>query len=84
MIHPITMILICCFATSCLTAQDYFEQHESDRASFDLDCPKERLKIRSLKETRICEDAKVGVEGCGRRAMYICVINDGHAKWIRN
>jgi hypothetical protein len=51
----------------CVSIQDDVKT----KASFDLDCPKEKLM---LKETG---DAGFGVEGCGKRARYQCSANVG-------
>jgi len=47
-----------------------------ERASFDLKCPKEQIKLTKL------DDITFGAEGCDRSATYI--YNDYKNIWIMN
>lgn len=47
----------------------------SERASFELDCPVEKLKIKKLGA-----ESKAGVSGCEKRAVYFRV---GY-QWVKN
>lgn len=57
----------------------------TNRASFELHCPREQLKLVTLNVSRDVFPGdwprQVGVEGCGQRAVYV---RDGIADWIMN
>jgi hypothetical protein len=48
-----------------------------DRASFDLSCAKDQLKISDLGESKAA-----GVEGCGKKATYVYVYEQ--SLWVKN
>ncbi|HEX8698533.1 MAG TPA: hypothetical protein VF815_06840 [Myxococcaceae bacterium] len=48
-----------------------------DRASFDLECPKEQIQLTELGKFEM-----QGAEGCGKRATYI--FSSGQAVWLMN
>ena len=57
-------------ASACATmtaAQRFRESSGLERASFDLDCPKEQLNVVTLGKHTM----QVGVTGCGKRAVYV-------------
>jgi hypothetical protein len=63
--------------TACATA----ETHPLvKRASFDLDCPREKLVWRKF------DDQTYGVQGCGQKATYIesCQGLYEPCVWVRN
>jgi hypothetical protein len=49
----------------------------AERAAFDLNCPDDKLQIRSLGD-----DDTQGAAGCGRRATYL--YDTEHNRWILN
>lgn len=56
----------------------------AERASFELDCPKETLAVKGLTgdlDGPLFYGSKVGVQGCGRRAVYVRVQDHG---WVLN
>ena len=57
----------------------------TNRASFELHCPKEQIKLVTLNVSRDVFPGdwprQVGVEGCGQRAVYV---RDGVTDWIMN
>lgn len=54
----------------------------TDRAVFEMDCPKEQLTTMPIDRTT------VGVSGCGKKAVYVLVLGvNGSmygAKWVLN
>jgi len=46
-----------------------------ERATFDLDCPREQLSVVELS-------GGVGVSGCGRKAIYVFSMDSG--AWVLN
>lgn len=46
------------------------------RAAFDLECPVDRVSVRSLG------DSTRGVAGCGMRATYVLMCTDAICHWL--
>jgi hypothetical protein len=78
-------------ATACRTGTDTDPglNKLKARASFDLNCPRESLRIQTLDEQGHLQ----GVEGCGARATYVwsCRTTTGQGwgaeddcKWVMN
>lgn len=57
------------------TARGFRSSGAIDRAAFEMDCPKEQLKITELG------NASVGVSGCGKKQVYVDVLRQG---WVLN
>lgn len=57
------------------------------RASFDLDCPKEKLVLGVLGVLKVIGEPdkvdQIGVSGCERKAVYVNTEPYGH-KWVMN
>ena len=52
------------------------------RAAFELDCAVDRVQITDLTpKNRGLMYSSVGVTGCGRKAVYVYVFNQG---WVNN
>lgn len=60
------------FITGCVTFEGMRET-VADRAAFDLDCPRDKIKIESLGGYL---GRTLGASGCERRAVYL-VSGDG-------
>ena len=54
----------------------------SSSAAFELKCPKEQLQLSSLGAEYFAD--KIGVEGCGHRAVYVKVMSSGQRAWVMN
>jgi len=63
-----------------------FEKNSFDRvyprAEFDMDCPKEKLKLTIINANRHGYPETIGVRGCGHKAVY--VRPDNQENWILN
>lgn len=75
----------CLALSACYTPiRQSFTDHALSRASFEMECPRERLRLtglnRSLDEDPIA-GAQVGVSGCERRSVYVYSPSSG---WVLN
>ncbi len=83
---PIAILTAYCLALSaCYTPiRQSFAEHALSRASFEMECPREQLRLtglnRSLEEDPIA-GAQVGVSGCDRRSVYVFTSASG---WVLN
>ena len=69
-------IIFALAVTSCALNNDELVAVVKDRASFDLNCPKDKLNATVLKEQENFafmgpKNGSVGVEGCGLRRTYV-------------
>ncbi|MCP4133114.1 MAG: hypothetical protein GY754_19260 [bacterium] len=60
---------------SCSVLSKRLERQAAERASFDFNCPKEKIKATQLGGT-----SSFGVRGCGKRATYVL----GNSGWVLN
>jgi hypothetical protein len=80
------LVGICVLGAGCATTTigEHFQKHALNRASFEMQCPKERLQIKGLNEEleRLgpATGDQVGVSGCGKHAVYVLTQNG----WILN
>jgi hypothetical protein len=68
---------------ACATVGDSFDRYGFQRAVFDLQCPGEQLHVQGLNfalTEAFTVGAQVGVEGCGRRAVYVAT----QSGWLAN
>jgi len=71
-------------ATGCVvTAESSFKDKALDRVSFELSCPKEQIGMTVLHRNDGfgCAGSTMGVEGCGKKAIYVCTRSQ---EWINN
>jgi hypothetical protein len=83
----LALVLAGCSGYFLASSKEGFEANEMKRAAFDLDCPAEQLVVTELTagSTPITPDevaegghgTVVGVSGCGRKATYKYVKEDG-------
>lgn len=66
--------------SNCMTTEQHFRQNGLNKASFDMDCPKEKLQIVVLGELSH-GNGQVGVIGCNKKASYVAVQGTG---WVNN
>lgn len=59
--------------TACASASSL-----TKRASFELDCPAEKLTVAELDYNT------QGISGCGRKAVYVLIGPMGDRKWFLN
>ena len=81
------LVLAGCSGYFLASSKQGFEANEMNRAAFDLDCPAEQLVVSELTagSTPITPEevsegghgTVVGVTGCGRKASYKYVKQDG-------
>lgn len=74
-----TFVFVCLLSAcgSGSTTLRYFRETGGlERASFDLDCPKEQLNVVSLSEVGL----QAGVKGCGQKAVYVYI----NGAWLLN
>ena len=66
-----------------VTAESSFHDKALTRAAFELSCPAEKLQISVLErhDGLGCAGSQVGVEGCGKKAIYVCSRSQ---EWINN
>jgi len=74
------LILALCtaFISGCATSEGNWKQAQAtviELASFDLNCPKDQIKLTKLNEICNggvqCRAKSVGAEGCGKRMRYV-------------
>jgi len=78
----LTSVLL--LASGCVTIGQHFNQHALDRASFELQCPREQLQVIGLNadlDRQVGPGNQVGVSGCSRRAVYVLT---PYAGWVLN
>src|SRR2546428_9701039 len=63
----------------CFSAMDSFRNYGMPRASFEMHCPTEQLKVTVLLETPAGVGSQVGGEGCEKRTVYVLVSGAG---WV--
>jgi hypothetical protein len=63
-------------ATGCGNPNQMMDDTLRTRASFDLNCPAEQLKLTDL------DRVTSGVDGCGRRGTYTWIPSEN--RWVRN
>jgi hypothetical protein len=69
----------CATTTSKYTGKEWLVWNEDDlrdRAAFDLRCDQRKLKLTALSGRM-----QAGVQGCGRRATYVC---NRAGVWVAN
>jgi hypothetical protein len=71
-------IVAAVLASGCFNAVEERGDTLRARASFDLRCPQEELKVTPL------EQRAAGVDGCGQRATYIFQGNKLSGTWVLN
>ena len=77
------LVAVSAFGGGCITIGDHFTKHALDRASFEMQCSKERLQITGLNaglDRQVGIGNQVGVSGCGQQAVYVLTSNG----WILN
>ena len=65
-------------------AKSSFEDNTLKRVSFELSCPRKSLHYTVLREPERavgCSGASVGVTGCGKKAVYVCIADE---QWVNN
>lgn len=78
------LIILLVGLTSCVTAEGSFKDKGMSSAAFEMSCPAEELEVTVLDERvsgMACFGSKVGVSGCGKKAVYICA--EGNT-WLNN
>jgi len=67
----------------CITVVGTFKGNGIGTASFDLQCPAEKIETTVLKRNdRLgCLGSRVGVRGCGKQTTYEC---DNARNWHRS
>ena len=61
------------------TPKHFADKGGLKRAAFEFDCPEEELKVQNLGQD------KVGVSGCGKKAVYLYVQTGSHsAEYVNN
>ncbi|MFP2911260.1 hypothetical protein ACLESD_40800 [Pyxidicoccus sp. 3LFB2] len=63
---------------------DSFNRYALDRASFEMNCPKEKMQVQSLNvplDSNAAIGSQVGVQGCDKRAVYVLAQGAG---WLLN
>lgn len=68
------------FISNCMTTEEHFRQYGLNKASFDMECPQEKIQIHVLGELSR-GNGQVGVTGCNKKASYIAVQGAG---WVNN
>ncbi|WP_147456743.1 hypothetical protein [Leptospira yasudae] len=74
------VIYLTLFVSNCVTTEEHFRHHGLNRASFDLECPKEKIQIQVLGEMS-GGNGQVGVIGCNKKAIYVAIQGAG---WVNN
>jgi hypothetical protein len=72
-----------CFLTSC--ASYYYDMNVNDikeRASFEMNCSKDKLTVVPLKKSYNGAVTEMGVEGCGKKGVYVLILQTG--QWVLN
>ena len=63
----------------CITTEGSFRERGMKAASFQLNCPEEKLTLRTMRrrEGLSCEGSEVAVSGCGRivSVTYVCDVD---------
>jgi hypothetical protein len=76
---PLAFLLLGALAGGCVySRRAEWESTMASRAAFEMNCPREQLRIIALTEATFgATDAPLneGVEGCGRRAVYVATIS---------
>ena len=70
--------LLVVILSGCATSEGNWKNAQEtviELASFDLNCPKEKIKLTKLNEIcnggMQCRAKSVGAEGCGKRMRYV-------------
>jgi hypothetical protein len=75
-------LLLALAGAGCATTREAETHPLIQRATFDLDCPREKLSWRKF------DDQTIGVKGCGQKATYIeSCSGEGwnhNCVWVRN
>ncbi|TGJ99611.1 hypothetical protein EHO59_17365 [Leptospira semungkisensis] len=68
--------------SGCVTmnTEEHFRRFGLERASFDMDCPKDQIQVRVLSELNT-GNGQVGVTGCNKKAAYVAAQGAG---WVNN
>ncbi|MBI5548004.1 MAG: hypothetical protein HY901_29330 [Deltaproteobacteria bacterium] len=69
------------------TVAESFRQNGARRAAFDLQCPASELKLVALGKRLDdpgVDGSEIGVQGCGRQAVYVKMFAPGGGPWILN
>lgn len=70
----LSAILLASACAAPSTVQFFRDTGGLERASFDMECPKEQLNVVALKEMDFAHGAdgsQAGVTGCGQKAVYV-------------
>ena len=58
--------------TGCASmANDNAREDLARKASYEMECPEEKLEMTVLKKMFNGRETQIGVEGCGQKATYI-------------
>ena len=71
-------------AAGCVSTGEYFTKRGLERASFEMQCPKEQLQVKGLTadlDHEVKPGDQVGVTGCGKRLVYVLNPSGG---WLLN
>jgi hypothetical protein len=81
-----TWVLVGCAGMS---LRSNFQKNALNRAAFDLGCPKDQISLTrldggSLDAIGYSVGAQVGVNGCGKKAVYVLAPGGANGSWILN
>jgi hypothetical protein len=65
----------------CITAGEHFRKDSLERASFEMNCPKDQIQVQELNGSRLMVGSQVGTSGCGHRVVYVMSASAG---WLAN
>ncbi len=91
----ILLLMICmCFSiysVSCISMAEAakFDNENAEktlrnRAGFEMSCPEDKLKLTVIEKNDDGFYTRIGIAGCGKRGMYMRVVNGGKYEWILN
>ncbi len=66
----------------CTSTMQSFRARGLKRAAFELSCPEDKLVLTEIRGSSALGDPEgtVGVEGCGKKAVYVNTVNG----WVAN
>ena len=91
--RPVFLVVASCsmLAVACTASREQLTATVAERASFDLDCPRNQIEATQLGDTVVIgrttdtpglERSVVGASGCGKKSVYVveCVSGIGESR----